>query len=121
MDSVDPRRAKREVERQQLRAKAKATYDPVDNVRYLVILEVTRRYLAMLQVDQGRDWNENRFGDKTSVGHLKWMLEEIETNLEQSITKKHRWLGFIQGLIIAYGFSTVDREREMTRDLFRGA
>jgi hypothetical protein len=100
--------------------KIKAHYSKTDSVKFLVLLEVTRRYLAMIRVDQGRDWNEDRFGDKTSVGHIKWMLEELESNMEQSITKKHRWLGFIQGLLIAYGFTTVDREREMTRELFRG-
>lgn len=93
-----------------------------DFVSFMTLSKViVPRYLAMLSVDHGRDWNEDRFGDKTSLGHLKWMLTEIADNLKQSITKKNRWLGFVQGLLIAYGFTTVSREREMTREIFNGA
>ena len=30
------------------------------------------------------------FGDETNVKHLLWMLQEIETNKDQSLTKKHK-------------------------------
>lgn len=54
------------------------------------------------------------------LSHLKWMLDEIVGNNTQSITKKHRWLGFVQGVLIAKKLTTVDRERDFTRDLFNG-
>jgi len=93
-----------------------------DFCEYIKLAQVmVPRYLAMLRVDHDRDWNEDRFGPKTSLGHLKWMLEEIKTNFEQSITKKHRWMGFIHGLLVAYGFTTVDRERDMTRGILDGS
>ena len=60
------------------------------------------------------------FGDETNVKHLLWMLQEIETNKDQSLTKKHRWLGFIQGIVIAKGWATVSEERDATRSLFNG-
>lgn len=60
------------------------------------------------------------FGDETNVKHLLWMLQEIETNKDQSLTKKHRWLGFIQGVVIAKGWATVSEERDATRSLFNG-
>lgn len=54
------------------------------------------------------------------LSHLKWMLDEIAGNDTQSITKKHRWLGFVQGILIAKKLTTVDTERDFTRDLFDG-
>lgn len=87
----------------------------VHNVIYLA-----KRYTAMMQVDSRADFDEHRFGQKTSRNHLRWMVQELHDNMEQSLTKKNRWLGFIQGMMIAYGYTTVDREREETRDLFNG-
>lgn len=87
----------------------------VHNVIYLA-----KRYTAMLQVDSRVDFDEHRFGQKTSRNHIRWMIQELHDNMEQSLTKKNRWLGFIQGLMIAYGYTTVDREREETRDMFNG-
>lgn len=54
------------------------------------------------------------------LSHLRWMLDEIVSNNTQSITKKHRWLGFIQGVLIAKKLTTVDIERDFTRDLLNG-
>lgn len=65
--------------------------------------------------------NSVRFGDKTSPQHLLWMLGELESNNEQSLTKKHRWLGYIQAFVIAHGITTVDTERNATRGLLNGA
>ena len=48
------------------------------------------------------------------------MLEEIEYNEEQSLTKKHRWLGYIQGILIAFKILDVDEERNITRPLLNG-
>lgn len=57
---------------------------------------------------------------RASQKHLLWMLTEIEGNNDQSLTKKHRWLGYIQGTLCAYGLTTVDTEREFTRNIFNG-
>lgn len=54
------------------------------------------------------------------LSHLRWMLDEIVSNDTQSITKKHRWLGFVQGVLIAKKLTTVDIERDFTRDLLNG-
>lgn len=59
--------------------------------------------------------------DKTSGEHIVWMLEQLAKDEEQSVTKKHRWLGFIQGVLIANGVTSVDAERELTRGIFNGA
>lgn len=61
------------------------------------------------------------YNEVTTREHLLWMLNEIENNKEQSLTKKHRWLGYVQGIIIAEKLTTVSEEREFTRPLFDGA
>lgn len=108
--------------RQQVIVRAiKAAY-PNDFAGVMVVRSLATRYLAMMKADDSShlDYTENRFGDKTSRVHLRWMLGQLIDNNEQSLTKKHRWLGYIQGLLITYGYTTVDREREYTRDIFRG-
>lgn len=58
--------------------------------------------------------------DQTGNVHLLWMLQEIELNTKQSLTKKHRWLGYIQCALICRGVTTVNEERDATRELFDG-
>lgn len=43
--------------------------------------------------------------------------EGIEDKLP--LNKLNRWLGYIQGTLIAEGFTTVEAERNWTRPLFR--
>ncbi|MBB5664715.1 hypothetical protein GGE68_002912 [Rhizobium leguminosarum] len=55
----------------------------------------------------------------TSPPHLRWMLRELQTFSDE--TKAHRWLGFIQGILIARGFTTVTVERDFTRPYLKAA
>lgn len=57
--------------------------------------------------------------DKTDHKHLLWMLEQIMIG-EVTGKKSHRWLGFIQGVLAARMFISVDEERNVTRPFFRG-
>lgn len=59
-------------------------------------------------------------GDETNPVHLLWMLDQIEYNTEQSETKKHRWLGYIQGVLVCKGSFTVLEERNYTRNILDG-
>ena len=59
-------------------------------------------------------------GDETNPIHLLWMLEQIEHNTDQSETKKHRWLGYIQGVLVCKKVFTVVEERDYTRDFLNG-
>lgn len=59
-------------------------------------------------------------GDETNPVHLLWMLDQIEYNTEQSETKKHRWLGYIQGVLVCKGSFTVLEERNYTRSILDG-
>mgnify|MGYP001578869147 CR=1 FL=1 len=58
--------------------------------------------------------------DFDNTNHLLWMINELENNLSQSLTKKHRWLGYIQHAVISQGITDVMTEREFTRDIFKG-
>jgi hypothetical protein len=77
--------------------------------------ELVTRYMQMLLN------NERFYLDKfDNTDHLIWMLNELSNNQQQSLTKKHRWLGYIQHSLIAVGFTDVMTERDYTRDLFKG-
>lgn len=58
--------------------------------------------------------------DETNDIHLSWMLNQIRYNTTQSETKKHRWLGYVQGVMICKGYLNVSIERELTRNIFNG-
>ena len=60
-------------------------------------------------------------GASMSSGHIAWMLYELEHNQEMSLTKKHRWLGYVQGVLTVAGYIEVDSERDLTRGIFNGA
>ena len=59
-------------------------------------------------------------GDETNDIHLLWMLNQLLSNKSQSETKKHRWLGYIQGIMTVKGYINVLEERELTRNIFKG-
>lgn len=56
----------------------------------------------------------------TEDSHLVWMLKEILFNPLQSTTKKHRWLGYVQGVMVMKGYLTVQEERDNTREILNG-
>tara|TARA_R100001132_G_C3273801_1_gene95825 strand:+ start:367 stop:636 length:270 start_codon:yes stop_codon:yes gene_type:complete len=56
----------------------------------------------------------------TSTHHLLWMLSEISSNRKMAEAKKHRWLGFIQGVLRCQWVIDVNEERDFTRPLFKG-
>lgn len=47
-----------------------------------------------------------------SLAHLRWMIVEMEAMGE---AKMMRWLGYIQGVLVAYHIFTLDECREMSR------
>lgn len=66
-----------------------------------------------------RAWN----GEVTDLpqalqqGHLLWMCDEIEKHAEHSrVTKLHRWIGFIQGAILANRMIDFETLKEIFRE-----
>ena len=64
---------------------------------------------------------EQKPGDETDPIHLIWMLQQIKDDSEMSQTKRHRWLGYIQGVLVMKGVFSVEEEREYTRPIFNGS
>jgi hypothetical protein len=54
--------------------------------------------------------NDDGLHNDLTVKHLLWMCEKIKVG-DMSITKSNRWIGYIQGVMITRGFSTVLEER----------
>lgn len=52
-----------------------------------------------------------------SLAHLRWMLREIRDQEDE--LKSSRWLGFVQGVLVMMGVTTVTEERNFTRSYFR--
>lgn len=59
-------------------------------------------------------------GEFDNTAHLLWMIAQLQQDDTQSITKKHRWLGYIQHALISQGLTTVTAERDFTRNIFKG-
>jgi len=75
--------------------------------------ELSKKYLKKIE---NKEWNA--ISEKTSKKHIEKMLKELP-NLNMSIDKSSRFLGFIQGVLCAYGIIDVDQERNETRKLFQ--
>ena len=93
----------------------------IDIEQYKLNLLVDR-YRLMLE-DILPSTNVNDIEDPEAMPeHLIWMLDEIETNTEQSVTKKHRWLSWVSAcLILVYRATTVMKERDATRETLNGS
>lgn len=76
--------------------------------------ELRQRYLETLDTKA-----ENDPDHPTSRHHLSWMLNELASD-EMSETKKHRWLGYIQGCMVSQNLINVEDERNSTRPIFNG-
>lgn len=57
-------------------------------------------------------------GDETNDWHLLWMIQQIQTAEDMSLTKCCRWIGFIQGVLVSKGYTTVEEEKEATRGMY---
>lgn len=76
--------------------------------------ELRQRYFDLLNVKPVEN-AETPFEDS----HLAWMLSELSKDA-MSETKKHRWLGYVQGVLVMKARIVVNEERDATRDVFKG-
>lgn len=82
--------------------------------RYPFYPPLCKRYRDLLNAEPKEDPD-----NPMHEGHLAWMLQELQLRrMEQ--TKKHRWLGYIQGIMVSKGLISVQEEREATREIFNG-
>lgn len=80
-----------------------------------VFSTMAKRYLPVLGVEP-----KNNEDDPLSAEHLAWMLMELVQNPTMSESKKHRWLGYVQGCMVSQNLITVKEERNATRPIFNG-
>lgn len=62
---------------------------------------------------------KRRPGGETSDEHLLWMLDEIQSNYssKEDDNQYQCWLGFVQGIMVAKGYTTVMNEHNLTHGL----
>ena len=56
----------------------------------------------------------NRDPEGKTQGHLRWMIKEMKTK-KFSSAKWNRWLGYIQGVMVAYDLTDLNTERDRNR------
>ena len=57
-------------------------------------------------------------GNETDDVHLLWMIQQIQTSENMSLTKCSRWIGFIQSVLVSKGYTTVEEGKEITRGMY---
>lgn len=76
--------------------------------------DILRRYASILNCNNYRQ----NLSDPCSNEHLMWMLVELDRKEMHEMTK-HRWLGYVQGVMISRNLTTLDIERDLTRGYFK--
>lgn len=81
--------------------------------------EIISRYTDIIR---GFGYSSKKMSEgwETHLNHVSWMLDCIALGTVTG-TKAHRWLGFVQGVLVSKGLIKVPDERELTRDLLRMA
>jgi len=69
----------------------------------------TKNHIKMLV---GPNVDLGKLKDPASLKHLNWMLCEICTG-RVTKEKAHRWLGYIQGVLVAQCHMTLDEAKEI--------
>src|SRR5690606_17443126 len=85
--------------------------------------DILKRYDEMISIHEKRiendfDTNENLVPG-TSLKHLRWMIREIPELEKTDVLKAHRWIAFVQTVLIMSGFTNVQKERDFTRPYFK--
>ena len=82
---------------------------------------IAKQYLQKIKAFKTYECNPE---DPKSNSHLSWMLHVIRCEIydpaQESETKMNRWLGYVQGVMVAKGMIKVNEERDRTRAIFNG-
>ncbi len=61
----------------------------------------------------------NPLPEELTLNYAGWMLDQMKENADTWPSDKlNRWLGFVQGILVLHGATTVDDERKRTRPIF---
>lgn len=80
-----------------------------------VHIDITNRYRKQLIPLMGKELVTGVA--QSRADHLLWMLDEIDDVIVDEF-KAHRWVSFVQAMLIADGWTTVGAERNFTRGYF---
>ncbi len=89
---------------------AKATYQAL-------LTDLFVRYATMVDENKAEWTLDVPYCTADSIKKL--CTEAIINTAEYPEDKLNRWLGFVQGILIVQGFTTVEAERNFTRPLFK--
>ena len=87
------------------------------NIHEDIINRYKTTLLAAIMNNAWRDATPRGEKPSTSNHHLYWMLEQMNTF--EDAHKAHRWLGYVQGVMVMKGYINVEEEREFTRGYFK--
>lgn len=57
--------------------------------------------------------DDTRYYEDDLYAHIRWMC--LEAQKFEDLDKMFRWLGFIQGVLVAYGMCTIDDMRRLNK------
>ena len=63
------------------------------------------RLSNMAEIDSVED-------DDCKLSHLQYMCQQIVDAEDWSVTKMHRWVGYVQGVLVTRKYSSVQTERD---------
>lgn len=101
-------------------------YKQADDEKYHLPRTMAIQYASILKErlwqHRNTEFDTEPPESNVSVHHLIWMCDQVITRAgyvpkEMSATKLHRWIGYIQGVMVARGFTTVERERAEYKEL----
>lgn len=96
----------------------------VNESYYSALAACAERYLNMIKVaiddNDYWGWSKSTF-ERSQAFDLMIFIGEFQREIQNRmpLNKLNRWLGYIQGTLIAWGKTTVNEERDWTRPLFR--
>ena len=73
----------------------------------ITALEIDKKYLEDVEIKRSEKGQDK--------GHLRWMVLQMMSESEMSINKTMRWLGYIQGVLVAQGHASLDEMKEISR------
>ena len=91
---------------------------------YEALTKCGKRYITMLnnviEVNNHYGWHRSKAASESVYGLLRF-VQEFTQGCENKLPlmKLNRWLGYIQGSLIQWEMTTVEKERNWTRPLFR--
>lgn len=79
----------------------------------MTLKDRTKKYLDLVgESDKDEDYTTG-----VAPRYLVWMCDQIIENAASwPVTKLHRWVGYVQGSLVAHGLSNLETEKSIVRE-----